>query len=141
MFVLLVTETHWTLCLVLYVCTSWKRLGVKVDKDSVVKSFWILNSWMSVWFSHLSFNSNNPVSLYNSLKGVNFVPPDIILIASTWTYSNILIKYRSMLLCDVFHKGKKSISVTSNLAKMLFVKTILSNYTTSNMFTHNIEYA
>ena len=81
------------LCLVLYVCTYWKRLGIKVDKDAGVKSFCILNSWMSLWFSLLSFNFDNPVSLYNSLKGVNFVPPDIILIASIWTFSKILIKY------------------------------------------------
>ena len=48
---------------------------------------------MSLWFSRLSFSFINPVSLYNSLKEVNFVPPDMILIASIWTFSKILIKY------------------------------------------------
>jgi hypothetical protein len=37
---------------------------------------------MSLWFSRLSFSFINPVSLYNSLKGVNFVLPDMILIAT-----------------------------------------------------------
>jgi hypothetical protein len=41
----------------------------------------------------LSFSFINPVSLYNSLKEVNYVPPDMILIASIWTSSKILIKY------------------------------------------------
>ena len=76
MFGFLAMETH---CY-FWCCTSWKRLGIKVDKDAGAKSFCILNSWMSWWFSVLSFNFDNPVSLYNSLKGINFVPPDMILI-------------------------------------------------------------
>jgi len=93
MFGFLATEAH---CYVWYcMCAhpSWKRLGIKVDKDTGVKSFCILNSWMSLLFSRLSFSFINPVSLYNSLKEVNFVPPDMILIASIWTFSKILIKY------------------------------------------------
>ena len=40
----------------------------------------------------ISFSLNTPVSLYDSLKGVNLVPPDMFLIASIWTFSKILIK-------------------------------------------------
>ena len=86
MFGFLATEMH---CYVLCVCTSWKRLGIKVDKDAEVKSFCTLNSWMSLWFSRLSFGLINPVSLY-----IGFV----VLNA---TFNNIsCISWRSVLLVE-----------------------------------------
>jgi hypothetical protein len=56
MFGFLAMETH---CY-FWCCTSWKRLGIKVDKDAGVMLFCILNSWMSLWFSRLSFSFNSP---------------------------------------------------------------------------------
>jgi hypothetical protein len=85
----LVIDKAYLFCLVLYVCTSWKRLGIKVDKDAGVKSFCILNSWMSLWFSLLSFNFDNRLS--HEKLYLSFIRPLLEYVYVVWDPHNMYL--------------------------------------------------
>ena len=96
---------------------------------------------MSPWFSRLSFSFINPVSFYNSLKEDNVVPPDMILIASIWTFSKILIKYKlwgshttspysnSGLIKDKYNFSSDNLSsLNFNIRRIFNLEYLLSMY-------------
>jgi hypothetical protein len=63
-----------------------KHIELVIDKAysklNILRMLKFMLDRSSLWFSRLFFSFIYPVSLYNSLKEVNFVPPDMILIAS-----------------------------------------------------------